>query len=131
MVIVVTSLSSSLSPLSYYAAPPWVQVMLENDQPEYYKFPPNTDSAKENNAPIEEMLGPYEHPYWNLLLRAVVRGELYAAWTLLSHHSAVGKEGGLHDISPDAEGFAALRAILLSALIPGGRREENDDNYSR
>ena len=77
------------------------------------------------------MSGPYEHPYWNLLLRAVVRGELYAAWTLLSHHSAVGEEGGLHEISPDAEGFAALHAILLSAPIPGGRGEENDDNYSR
>ena len=117
------------SSTTYFDAP-WVQSMLKDDQPEYYKITQSDDIPS-------LAVGPYEYPYWNLLLHMVVRGELSIAWTLLSHHSAVkmmsemsdGEEGGgLHEISPEAEGFGALRAILLSAPIPGGRGEMNDDD---
>ena len=114
------------SSTTYFDAP-WVQSMLKDDQPEYYKMTQSDDIPS-------LAVGPYEYPYWNLLLHMVVRGELSIAWTLLSHHSAVkmmsdGEEGGgLHEISPEAEGFGALRAILLSAPIPGGRGEMNDDD---
>ena len=109
--------------------------MLEDDQPEYY-LPDHGDVPPPS-------AGPYDRPYWNLLLRAVVRGELEDAWTLLSHHSACrraeeeeeeaaeeGEGGGgmMREISPEVEGFAALRAILLSAPIPGGRGGDDDDD---
>ena len=110
----------------------WVRAMLEDDQPEYY-LPDHGD--------VPPQAGPFDRPYWNLLLRAVVRGELEDAWTLLSHHSACrraeeeeaaaveeGEGGGgmMREISPEAEGFAALRAMLLSAPIPGGRGGGDD-----
>jgi hypothetical protein len=117
----------SSSSTSYFDAP-WVQAMLKDDQPEYYKMTQSDDMPK-------MATGPYEYPFWNLLLHIFVRGELSMAWTLLSHHSAVKMmsemsdgEDGLHEISPEAEGFGALRAILLSAPIPGGRGEMNVDD---
>jgi len=100
---------------------PQVVSMLESDQPEYYQFPPSS-----SNDNIGIPTGPYDHPFWNLLLQFVIQGELSNAWTLLSHHSAcrfAEEEAmtGEHELSPEGQGFAALRAILLSAPIPGGR----------
>ena len=61
---------------------PEVLEMLENDQPEYYNS--NNNSNSDNGISP----GPYEHSYWNLLLRFVLSGQLSDAWTLLSQHSA-------------------------------------------
>ena len=98
---------------------PQVMNMLQCDQPEYYKFP----SSSTNIIP-----GPYEYPYWNLLLKLVMVGDLFKAWTLLSHHSAcrhaeeeAASGENQNELSPEGEGFAALRSLLYSAPIPGGR----------
>jgi len=95
---------------------PEVMDMLESDQPEYYKFP----STSSNVIP-----GPFEYPYWNLLLQAVMQGELSKAWTLLWHHSACRhaeeEAASGREMSEEGEGFAALHAMLLSAPLPGGR----------
>jgi len=98
---------------------PEVLELLESDQPEYHQFSPSSSSL-ESSIP-----GPYDHPYWNLLLHLTIQGQLSDAWTLLSHHSACRHaeeeaEAG-EELSPEGQGFAALRAILLSAPIPGGR----------
>ena len=91
--------------------------MLECDQPEYYQFP----SSSSNVIP-----GPYDYPYWNLLLQFVIHGELSTAWTLLWHHSACRHAeeeaaSGKVEVSHEGQGFAALHAIFLSAPVPGGR----------
>ncbi|KAL3823897.1 hypothetical protein ACHAXA_005479 [Cyclostephanos tholiformis] len=122
---------------------PWVRTMLDDDQPEYYVFPSDDRRRPPSNSCDD--YGSFGSPYWDLLLRCVVRGELVHAWTLLSHHSACRRaeeaeadamvvdvgEGGtmmMSETSPEAEGFAALRAILLSAPIPGGRGGDDDED---
>ena len=105
-----------------------VQEMLESDQPEYYQFPASTTSP-DNLVP-----GPFDYPYWNLLLQLVRQGELEKAWAILSRHSAcrhaeeevTAQEFEMRgdqpmELSPETQGFAALRGLLLSAPIPGGR----------
>mmetsp|Transcript_2880 Transcript_2880/g.6273 ORF Transcript_2880/g.6273 Transcript_2880/m.6273 type:complete len:874 (-) Transcript_2880:77-2698(-) len=103
------------------AGMPEVADMLESDQPEYW-IGDGTNSS---------IPGPFDRPYWNLLLHLVVQGQLVEAWTVLSHHSAcrhveeearqASLRGREHYLSPEGEGFAALQAILLSAPLPGGR----------
>ncbi|KAL7541441.1 hypothetical protein ACHAWF_006933, partial [Thalassiosira exigua] len=98
---------------------PGVAEMMEGDQPEYQR------------GPSPAIPGPYDRPYWNLLLRLVVQGRLEDAWAVLSRSSAcraaedeaaeAAARGGNRCLSPEAEGFAALRAILLGAPLPGGR----------
>jgi len=115
---------------------PAVRAMLESDQPEYYRFPSSGDDDIVHGGG-----GPYDRPYWNLLLRLVIRGELHDAWTLLSRCSACrraeeeatrasaeteGERGA--DLGSEVEGFAALRALLLSAPIPGGRGDAYCDD---
>jgi hypothetical protein len=108
---------------------PQVQRMLECDQPEYYRFP--AASAASSNNPTNEndsiiIPGPFEFPFWNLLLQFVIEGELCKAWNLLSHHSAcrhAAEEEAAN--SPEGRGFEILQRILLSAPLPGGR----GDNY--
>lgn len=101
------------SNVSYYMDMPEVMEMLESDQPEYYK-------GKNLHIP-----GPYDLPFWNLLVQFVVVGDLSKAWSLLSHHSgcrhAEEEAAATEDdvLSEMGEGFAAIRAILLSAPIPG------------
>lgn len=101
------------SNVSYYMDMPEVMEMLESDQPEYYKG---------QNLHIP---GPYDLPFWNLFVQFVVVGDLSKAWSLLSHHSgcrhAEEEAAGTEDdaLSEMGEGFAAIRAILLSAPIPG------------
>eukprot|EP00986_Skeletonema_menzelii_P009789 scaffold4559_cov145-Skeletonema_menzelii.AAC.3 len=95
---------------------PEVEELLSSDQPEYYKS---------SNTSIS---GPFEYPYWNLVLQLVKGGQLDNAWTVLAHHSACrhAEEAAMtgRPLTPEGEGFATLRAILLSAPLPGGRGDD-------
>lgn len=92
---------------------PEVGELLSSDQPEYYK------------SNINIIPGPFEFPYWNLVLQLVKNGQLDNAWTVLTHHSACrhAEDAAMtgRPLTPEGEGFAVLRAILLSAPLPGGR----------
>ena len=78
--------------------------------------------------------------YWKLLENYVVRGCLEDAWALLSRHSICRycAEASTETLDPssynaaiieaDREGFEALRAILLSAPLPGGRTDAYDSS---
>lgn len=101
-----------------------MEQLLEMDQPEYYN-------------PSDDGNGTGMTPYWCLVRKLVLRGCLNEAWAVLSRHSAckrstevVDKRGG-YGVDPtvldDNEAFALIQALLLSAPIPGGRDEINDD----
>lgn len=99
---------------------PEVINMCNSDQPEYYK----------GKLSIS---GPYEYPYWNLVLQFVITGELSKAWTLLSYHSACryAEEEAINadtELSELGEGFAALRSLLMAAPLPGGRGDVYSDD---
>jgi len=99
---------------------PEVITMCNSDQPEYYK----------GKLSIS---GPYEYPYWNLVLQFVITGELSKAWTLLSYHSACRYEeeeaiNADTELSELGEGFAALRSLLMAAPLPGGRGDMYSDD---
>ncbi|KAL9180304.1 hypothetical protein ACHAXT_008274 [Thalassiosira profunda] len=104
---------------------PDVAAMLASDQPEHYHSPSPSAPA---------IPGPYDRPYWNLLLRLILAGRLAEAWTLLARHSGCRRAeedaatGGGAEISPEGAGFAALRAVLLSAPLPGGRGDAYCDD---
>eukprot|EP00536_Pseudo-nitzschia_multiseries_P000145 jgi/Psemu1/62505/estExt_Genemark1.C_30027 len=80
--------------------------------------------------------------YWELLEAYFVRGCLEDAWALLSHHSIVRRfldleeqEGSLNEyqaasLAEDRDGFLALKNILLSAPLPGGRSNEFDEGFA-
>ncbi len=97
---------------------PEVEELLSSDQPEYHKL------SSTNTA----IPGPFEYPYWNLVLQLVKSGQLDNAWTVLTHHSACrhAEEAAMtgRPLTPEGEGFATLRAILLSAPLPGGRGDD-------
>ena len=79
--------------------------------------------------------------YWDLLQAYFVRGCLEDAWALLSHHSIVHRfleleeqEDSLNDyqaasLAEDREGFRALKNIMLSAPLPGGRNNRFDEGF--
>jgi len=99
---------------------PEVITMCNSDQPEYYK----------GKLSIS---GPYEYPYWNLVLQFVITGELSKAWTLLSYHSGCryAEEEAINadtELSELGEGFAALRSLLMAAPLPGGRGDMYSDD---
>lgn len=118
---------------------PQVRTMLESDQPEYYRFPTSIPPDEDITIIIP---GPYDAPFWNLLLQLVVRGELSMAWTLLSHHSTCRRarekaasfrnddddDDEERDISLEGEGFETLHDLLLSAPLPGGRGDRYCDD---
>lgn len=110
--------------VAFYMELPQVQSMLESDQPEYYRFT-STSSTPDNNVVIP---GPFELPFWNLLFQLVIEGNLSAAWTLLSQHSACRHAERDIIISPDGQGFEILQRILLSAPLPGGRGDRYCDD---
>jgi hypothetical protein len=76
--------------------------------------------------------------YWRLLESYAIRGCLEDVWGLLTRHSicrhcssSLTKMEGLDAyqaamLEEDQQGFEALRAVLLSAPIPGGRTDEYD-----
>lgn len=77
--------------------------------------------------------------YWKTLQSLVLRGNLDDAWALLSRHSVCQRSFSNHAnpavlddyhasiLKQDREGFTTLRAVLLSAPLPGGRSDANDD----
>lgn len=113
-----------------YMELPQVQIMLDCDQPEYYRFPAISPASSNNPTNENDSIiipGPFEFPFWNLLLQFVIEGELYKAWNLLSHHSACRQAAEDEEAAASSEGrgFEILQRILLSAPLPGGR----GDNY--
>lgn len=83
--------------------------------------------------------------YWDVVEAYIVWGCLEDAWALLSHHSIVRRfvqmeeqmmqGNGINDyqnasLAEDREGFLALRSILLSAPIPGGRSIASDEELA-
>lgn len=75
--------------------------------------------------------------YWKVVQTLVLRGCLDEAWALLSHHSICRRsfafpqnetldEYHAATLAQDQKSFLALRAILLSAPLPGGRAEVDD-----
>jgi len=104
--------------------------LLDMNQPEYYD-PSSSDDAMGIGNSGQQMT-----PYWCLLRKLVLRGCLDEAWAVLSRHSACRRSseidrssGGYVDptVMEDNEAFALIQALLLSAPIPGGRNEDNDD----
>jgi len=99
------------------------------------------NSIDEGEDPVRQMLESdcpeswgreYEDPssnvpslYWRQVRILVARGCLKEAWKLLSCHSLCVNDGPL----ADQQGFLHLRAILLSAPLPGGRDDELDDGF--
>lgn len=78
----------------------------------------------------------YGAVYWKLLRTLVLRGCLDDAWALISRHhlyrrcfeeTEILDEFHAITIEQDREGFRVLRSLLLSAPLPGGRSEWNDD----
>ncbi|KAL3903704.1 MAG: hypothetical protein SGILL_010346, partial [Bacillariaceae sp.] len=78
--------------------------------------------------------------YWKAIEANLIRGYLEEAWLLLSNHSMARRlnevdmeqDEGMDEylrasLAEDRDGFLALRQVLLSAPIPGGRVESNDD----
>jgi hypothetical protein len=77
--------------------------------------------------------------YWKLIESYLVRGCLEEVWALLSRHSVLRRcvddtTESLDDyhtatLAEDREGFEALRALLWSAPLPGGRTDEFDSAF--
>mmetsp|Transcript_14323 Transcript_14323/g.22074 ORF Transcript_14323/g.22074 Transcript_14323/m.22074 type:complete len:742 (-) Transcript_14323:124-2349(-) len=88
-------------------------------------------------AALEECRHPEEEDeYWNILEMLILRGCTSDAWALLCHHSVcrrafLAEDTALDDYQQyqrkiEREGFLALRAILESAPLPGGRTDYYD-----
>eukprot|EP00980_Cylindrotheca_fusiformis_P028614 scaffold22620_cov131-Cylindrotheca_fusiformis.AAC.9 len=77
--------------------------------------------------------------YWKLMERHVVRGNLEDAWALMTRHSLCRQcteadYDSLDDytaatLDENRAGLEALRAILLSAPLPGGRSDAFDASF--
>ena len=105
--------------------------LLEMDQPEFYE--PSTSGSNGNNS---------MPPYWRLFRKLVLRGCLDEAWAVLSRHSMCKRCNAIlsssaaignyvdPSVKEDNEAFALIQALLLSAPIPGGRNDANDDYLS-
>jgi len=92
--------------------------MLSSDQPEQWTG--STTTTDETSS-----------LYWKLIQSLVKRGCLKDAWYVLKHHSYYSNNTSYsttvnhhHHLR---QGFLYLRAILLSAPIPGGRTDTLDD----
>jgi hypothetical protein len=99
----------------------------------------NSNGNSNSNSAVNE--------YWQMMEKYMVWGCLEEAWNLLSNHSIVhrikamdedsdtnGGSGGLNNyqaasLAEDKEGFEALKAILLSAPLPGGRNNASDEGF--
>jgi hypothetical protein len=107
-----------------------IDTVLNQNQPEYYD-PLSSDDMDGSSG------GTGLTPFWLLMRKLVMRGYLNDAWFLLTRHSAFQRLEG-HDgsnnsmyVDPtlleDQEAFEVIRSILLSAPLPGGRDDKNDD----
>jgi hypothetical protein len=80
---------------------------------------------------LPALLGDTRHPeeyplYWKTLQSLILRGCTQDAWHLVSHHSACQRAFDSGKRTDDQRGFLALRAILESAPLPGGRTDYDD-----
>jgi hypothetical protein len=84
------------------------------------------------------------HLYWTLVEKYLIRGCLEDAWTLLSNHSMYKclQENEMNDneiindfdrvsLNEYREGFVALKYVLLSAPLPGGRNTNDDAGFTQ
>ena len=110
----------------------------------YHHMPNVLTSVEPDSEVLDEVLQSI-HPdqlgengdiYWKLVETFLLRGSLEEAWALLSRHSLFRRatdssiemldEYHASTLAQDKEGFFALRALLLSAPLPGGRDESLD-----
>jgi hypothetical protein len=104
-----------------------LEEMLSSDQPEQWR---GTTTATTAAITTES-----SSLYWKLIQSLVKRGCLKDAWYVLSHHSYYDTNTANnnttilthHHHHHLQQGFLYLRAILLSAPIPGGRTDTLDD----
>jgi hypothetical protein len=90
-----------------------LQQMLDSNCPEYW--------GNDNSSTTEGAMS----IYWRQVRALVARGCLKEAWDLIVYHSLCVNDGP----SSDQQGFLHLRAIMLSAPLPGGRDDVNDDGF--
>jgi hypothetical protein len=100
-----------------------VRSLLEMDQPEYY--------TPDATTPIDDplLVGPFDQPYYNLVFHLINLGQVVNAWSVLTRHSSCRRaeeESMRGSINKEGNGWSALRAVLLSAPLPGGRGDEDD-----
>uniref|UniRef100_A0A7S2XQJ6 Nuclear pore complex protein Nup85 n=1 Tax=Attheya septentrionalis TaxID=420275 RepID=A0A7S2XQJ6_9STRA len=95
-----------------------ITAMLNAPQPEYFRAPSYSDDDADGFL------------FWDLVKRLVLRGCLEEAWAVLGRHSAVRNcadpSSSEDDFLDDSAAFAMLRALLLSAPLPGGRNDNED-----
>lgn len=102
-----------------------INAMLNSPQPEYYSHKGSSTSTNTS-------------PYWELLRKLILRGQFDTAWAVLSRHSACRRSAGnVYEsskgthvptvVKEDNEAFGILQALLLSAPLPGGRYDDDDD----
>lgn len=108
--------------------------MLNSNQPEYYFGPDQSSSISATASTTTTDIS----PYWQLFRKLILRGQFDMAWAVLSRHSACRRSfdptlssSTSNPISQiqreDREAFAILQALLLSAPLPGGRSDDEDD----
>jgi Nup85 Nucleoporin len=82
--------------------------------------------------------------YWAVVEKRMISGRLEDAWVLLSNHSSCKRvqehenkmDLGSNDyhrstLEVDRRGFEALKGVLLTAPIPGGRNTKEDSGYAQ
>lgn len=138
-------LASNDSVLDYYENTSLLPGAVTADTVRYLRLHHMGDaSAGADESVVDQMLESL-HPdqvgdgtvYWKLVVSYLGRGCLEEAWALLSRHSICRRSfddtiealDEYHEttLAEDREGFLALRDILLSAPLPGGRNDEHDD----
>lgn len=122
-----------------------INTMLNSPQPEYYCY--NNNSNNNNNAlssttTSSTTITSNIPPYWELLRKLILRGQFDTAWAVLSRHSACRRSAGnIYEqskvapvptiVKEDNEAFGIIQALLLSAPLPGGRNDDNDDGLEQ
>ena len=140
-------LPPSDSTFQYFEGTAYVPGAITADLVRYLRYHhlPNAFTSVEPNSEILDEVLQSIHPdqlgengeiYWKLLETCLLRGSLDEAWALLSRHSLCRRstddsiemldEYHAATLAEDREGFYALRALLLSAPLPGGRDESGD-----
>jgi Nup85 Nucleoporin len=140
-------LPPSNSALDYYEHTAYMPGAVTADLVRYLRFHHMSDpyaSVEPDPNVLEEVLESM-HPdqaggdgaiYWKLVETLLIRGCLEDVWSLLSRHSIFRRsldvsvesldEYHAATLNEDREGFFALRALLLSAPLPGGRNDLHD-----
>ncbi len=110
-----------------------IDKLLDLNQPEYYD--PLSDGSMAIGGSGQMT------PYWLLVRKLVLQGNLNEAWAVICRHSSNRRSQLLmtsdddryhadQTVLEDAEAFALIRALLLAAPIPGGRSTVDDDGLA-